>query len=103
MSQKSDGVPYEATTTPPYEYSDAYRRLPMPKSYLAESIIVMLFCCLPLGLVGLVKGQKVSALYHAGHYEAAKATSAEAERWLYWGVGVGFVISAIWGIVALLK
>lgn len=42
-----------------------------PKTWMAESILVTVFCCLPFGIAGIVFASKVSSLYAAGNYEAA--------------------------------
>ena len=36
------------------------------KSYLAESILITVLCCLPFGIVGIVYASKVSGLVAAG-------------------------------------
>lgn len=83
-------------------HNDAYTRPPMPKSYLAESILVIFLCCMPLGIIGLIKGQEVSRLYLSGHYERAQETSNSAKTWLLWGVGLGAIGGALYLIVFLL-
>jgi hypothetical protein len=66
---------------------------PMPKTYLTESILVTLFCCLPLGIPAIVKSSQISASYAAGNYALAQQRSTEAAYWvklavILWGVGV---------------
>lgn len=34
-----------------------------PKTWMAESILVTVFCCLPFGIAGIVFASKVSSLY----------------------------------------
>lgn len=70
----------------------AIDRPPMPKSYTVESILVLLLCCLPLGIVGLIKGQSVSRLYHSGEYDKSLAASASTKTWLISGVIVGLFL-----------
>lgn len=66
-----------------------------PKSYLAESILVTLFCCLPFGIVGIVNAAKVETQYYAGDIEGANRASKEAGKWTtigFWvGLGVGIL------------
>lgn len=52
-----------------------------PKPWLIESILVTLFCCLPLGIVGIVNAAAVNARFDAGDYEGALRASKEAGRW----------------------
>lgn len=70
-----------------------------PKTWLVESILVTLFCCLPLGIVGIVNAAKVNALYAAGNYEAAMKASAEAGKWTKIGFAIGLVLIIIYIII----
>lgn len=77
----------------------------MPKTWLAESILVTLFCCLPFGIVGIVKASNVSSEYNRGNYEGAERASRSAKNWtlISFFIGIGqyllsiifFVLSAI--------
>ena len=42
-----------------------------PKTWMVESILVTILCCLPLGIVGIVNAAKVNSLYSAGKYDEA--------------------------------
>lgn len=73
---------------------------PMPKTWLAESILVTLFCCLPFGIVGIVNAAAVSGAYTAGRYEEALQKSQSAGKWTkisFWCglVGIALYIIAI--------
>lgn len=76
-------------------------RPPMPKSYTVESILVLLLCCLPLGIVGLIKGQSVSRLYHSGEYDKSLAASASTKTWLISGVIVGLFLYILYAGFAI--
>ena len=85
---------------PPYpqqppQYGAAPMRQEMPKTWLVESVLATLFCCLPCGIVGIIKASKVSSLYNAGDYAGAAEASAQAKKWTLIGVIVGFV----WGVI----
>lgn len=45
---------------------------PCPPTYLALSIIVTVLCCLPFGIVGIIKSSNVSKEYAAGNYAKAR-------------------------------
>lgn len=73
----------------------------MPKSWLVESILVTLFCCLPFGIVGVVYASRVDSKYGKGDYDGATQASREAGRWTQigfflgiaaWVLGLPFVI-----------
>ena len=52
-----------------------------PKSWLVESILVTIFCCLPFGIVGIVNASRVESRYYAGDIEGAMRASQEAGKW----------------------
>lgn len=64
---------------------------PMPKTWLVESILVTIFCCLPFGIVGIVNAAAVSSAYNTGNYMLAQEKSKAAKKWAMWGLIVGLV------------
>jgi hypothetical protein len=70
-----------------------------PKTYMAESILVTLFCCLPFGVVGIINASKVSSLYAAGNVELAQAASLEAKKWTKIGFICGLAFYVLYLIV----
>ena len=71
----------------------------MPETYLVWSVLVTLFCCLPFGIVGIVRSSKVSTLWNTGRYEEAERASKKAKDWCIWGFVVGAAISAVYAFV----
>lgn len=80
-----------------------------PKNWLAEAILVTIFCCLPLGIVSIVNAAQVNSRFRNGDYEGALRASKEAGKWtkiaLYVTIGawllyilamVLFGVSAFW-------
>jgi hypothetical protein len=63
-----------------------------PKTYLAESILVTILCCLPFGVVGIVNAAKVESAFYAGHVERAYQLSRDAKRWTLIGLCVGLSV-----------
>ena len=68
-----------------------------PKNYLAESILVTLFCNIPCGIVGIVKAESVGSLYSQGHYQDAQDASLSAKKWCKWG----FIIALMMYILTI--
>lgn len=62
-----------------------------PKSWLVESILVTIFCCLPFGIVGIVNAARVNSLYDQGLYEESIRISANAKRWSKFGLIAGIL------------
>lgn len=61
------------------------------KTWLAESIIVTIFCCLPFGVIGIVYAVKVQVMNTEGQPDLARKYSDKAKNWLLWGVAAGLV------------
>lgn len=68
---------------------------PCPKTWLAESIIVTILCCLPLGVVGIIKASEVEGLWRSGQYMRAQDASRSAGFWTKLGffcaLGIGLL------------
>ena len=67
-----------------------------PKNWLAESILVTLFCCLPFGIAGIVNAAQVSSKFASGDYDGALRASQEAGKWTKIGFWVGIGILALY-------
>ena len=70
-----------------------------PKTWMAESILVTVFCCLPFGIAGIVFASKVSSLYAAGNYDAALQARKDAGKWTKIGFIVGLVVIVLYLLV----
>jgi hypothetical protein len=66
------------------------------------SILATLFCCLPLGVVAIVKSTQVSGLWAQGQYAEAQASADAAKKWVKWSVIAWVVGAALYGIVLLI-
>ena len=73
--------------------------VPQPSSHLGLAIFTTLCCCLPFGIVAIIKGNNVSNLYAMKQYDAAIAASNEAKNWCIYGIVAGFIINAIVGVI----
>lgn len=72
-----------------------------PKTWMVESILVTLFCCLPIGIIGVVHASKVTTFYAMGNYEMARKSSARAARWTKISFFVGLVTIILYAIFYL--
>lgn len=79
-----------ATTPAEYDYDEC------PKTYLLESILVTIFCCLPLGAVGIFNAAGVSSAYGMGDIRLAMRRSDNAKKWTLLALVVGLVCHAVW-------
>ena len=75
-----------------------------PRTWLVESILVTIFCCLPFGIVGIVNAARVETRFSSGDIEGAKRSSREAGKWTQIGfwIGIsGIVVYALFLIFAV--
>lgn len=85
------------------QYAPGQQQAPsQPKNWLVESILVTLFCCLPFGIVGIIKASNVNTLYAAGNYDLAEQASQDAGKWTKIGFFVGLAVDAIYMIVMVI-
>ncbi|SDR11345.1 CD225/dispanin family protein [Thermostaphylospora chromogena] len=52
-----------------------------PDNHLVPAILTTLFCCLPFGIVSIVKSSQVNSKWAAGDYQGAMQASEEAKTW----------------------
>lgn len=71
-----------------------------PKTWLVESILVTLFCCLPFGIAGIVNAANVSSRFSAGDIEGAERASQQAGKWTKIGFWIGVIVIIIY-IIAM--
>lgn len=72
---------------------------PKPSSNMGLAIFTTLCCCLPLGIVAIIKASKVNDLYVMKQYEAAYAAAADAKKWSFIGIVLGFVFGIIYYVI----
>lgn len=98
-----DPPPFERTPQSSRSASDIGERR-LPRTWLVESILVTLFCCMPFGIAGIVYAARVETRYSCGDFEGALRSSREAGKWTQIGfwIGVaGIVIYAAFMVFAI--
>ncbi|XP_071796236.1 uncharacterized protein [Asterias amurensis] len=63
-----------------------------PKDYQIFAIFVTLFCCLPLGILGIFKSSEVRRRAAMGDTFGAHQASYRTKSFLYAGLGVGLLV-----------
>ncbi len=87
-------------TPPPIPASEYDYDIPArAKTWLLESILVTIFCCLPFGIVGMVYAIKVNSLHDQTRYEESKRASINAKKWML----IGLIIGLIFGVIYLVS
>ncbi len=64
-------------------------------TYLWQSIVCLVLCCLPAAIVALIFAVKVEPALQQGDVAAAKEASAKAKMWCWIAFGVGLVANIL--------
>lgn len=86
--------------------NSAEPRPPLPPTYLVWAILTTMLCCLPFGVVAIVKSTKVESFYIQGLYAESLRASNDAKKWSIVSacvaVGVWFIYFILLAILAAL-
>lgn len=95
---------YYQQQTPPYRAYNSYadNRPPMPDSYLVWAVLTTICCCLPFGIVAIIKANQVSGLYYRQMYDEAYLAADEAKKWTIIATLTGLVTCFIGNIFNLI-
>lgn len=67
-----------------------------PDNYLAWSILTTILCCLPLGIVAIIKSSKVDSLWAEGRHDEAIQTAKDAKKWTIIGAASGAIFIVLY-------
>lgn len=70
-------------------------------NYLVQSILVTLFCCLPLGIPAIVFAAQVNSKLRLGDVEGAWESSRMAKTFTWWAFGIGLAITLLYAALYL--
>jgi hypothetical protein len=56
-----------------------------PDNNLVWAILCTVMCCMPLGIVAIIKSTKVNTLWAQGDQEGAYKAAADAKKYSIWG------------------
>lgn len=89
----SNAQPTQYPQQPQYQQpqygSYSQQQGPMPDNHMVWGILVTIFCCLPFGIVSIIKAADVSSKYNTGDYQGAVEASKSAKNWAMWGAIAG--------------
>lgn len=71
----------------------------VPKTWLLESILVTIFCCLPFGIAGIIFASRVESKFYSGDVNGALQASREAGKWTKLGLWIGLAVIVLYLIV----
>ena len=67
-----------------------------PDNKLVWSILVTLFCCLPFGIVAIIKSAEVNSKWSNGDVAGANQSAADAGKWIKWSVIAGVLVGVLY-------
>jgi len=67
-----------------------------PQNNLVLAILVTIFCCLPLGVAGIVFAAQVNSKWAAGDYNGARESAEKAKKFSIWGAIAGVVVIVLY-------
>lgn len=71
-------------------------------TYLWQSIVCMILCCLPLAIPALIFSTKVKPAIEMGRLDEAREASKKAKMWCWIAFGVGLVVQVLYlGLIAV--
>lgn len=83
------------------ETEQSYQKRQQPDNYLVWAILCTVLCCLPLGIVSIVKASEVNSKWNAGDYEGAIKSSEAAKKWAIYGAIPGGIVIVLYMILVL--
>jgi len=93
----------EVATTNVHIEDGSFNQNQPPKTWLLESILATLFCCLPFGIAGIVNAAKVESRFYAGDIEGAKRASQEAGKWTKVSFWIGVIVGGLYVLVTVIS
>lgn len=82
-------------TAPQYGQASAG---PPPDNNLVWAILSTVFCCLPLGVVAIIKSTQVSGLWAQGQHDAARKAADDAKKFSMWAAIAGVILVVLYVI-----
>ncbi|MGM9694188.1 MAG: CD225/dispanin family protein [Alloprevotella sp.] len=71
-------------------HSQTYQQ-PRPDNHLVWAILATVCCCLPFGIVAIVKSMQVNDFYNSGKYDQALIAAEEAKNWCLVSLVLGII------------
>lgn len=72
-----------------------------PENYLVWAILSTLLCCLPFGIVAIIKATQVDTYWAQGNYDEAVASANSAKKWTIAGAVSAFVFVVLYLLLIL--
>ena len=66
-----------------------------PDNNLVWAILATVLCCMPFGIVAIIKASKVDTLWAQGDQEGAISAAAEAKKWSI----IAAICAVVWAVL----
>ncbi len=63
-----------------------------PDNNLVWAILSTVLCCLPLGIVAIIKSTQVNSKWQMGDIQGAQQAAADAKKYAMWGAIIAVVL-----------
>ena len=73
-----------------------------PNSNLVWAILSTLFCCLPLGIVAIIKASSVEKLWYQGRQLEAIKASSDAKNYALWGAMAAIILYVLYFVLVFM-
>jgi hypothetical protein len=93
--------PPMSSATPPYAGQRMSTPIVAPPTYLVQSILVTLLCCLPFDIPAIIFAAQVNSKFAARDYEGAAASSRKARMWCWVSFGDGAAVMLVYLLIFL--
>ena len=70
-----------------------------PDNNLVWAIVCTVLCCLPLGIVAIIKSTKVNDLWNQGDKAGAQKAADDAKKFSIWGAVIAVIFIVIYFIL----
>jgi hypothetical protein len=67
-----------------------------PDNNLVWAILCTVLCCLPLGIVAIIKSSSVNTLWAQGNYDAAYKAAEDAKKFSIWGAAITAILAVLY-------
>ena len=74
------------------QYGQPAYGAPEPDNYLIWAILSTVFCCLPLGVVSIIKSTSVTKLWAMGDHAGAQKAAEDAKKFAIWSAVASVVV-----------
>ncbi|QKT06308.1 CD225/dispanin family protein [Gordonia sp. X0973] len=90
--QPVPGQPYPGQPYPGQPYAAGPAMGPEPDNNLVWAILSTILCCLPLGIVAIIKSTSVGKLWAQGDVVGAQKAADDAKKFAMWGAIAAVVL-----------